>query len=229
MQDKSTQQLLDDLTEMQRLSAKTTSPERRKIYDTTAARIRQELENRKVAAANPGPKAGIVFRAKTAPPPRTITPPSPQGEGTGVGPNHAEGIEMDEYIYHATSEPTTSKSDTAAAPHIHILAPLGGEPKKVRIQWGNGGIDTITEGMCRSRFTSALRDLAESTYAEKERYDDLRYYTTFHRACGYYRGLTALWGRQPTARDLGLGVLSRVRATIMDMIVTATAIQPADS
>jgi hypothetical protein len=124
---------------------------------------------------------------------------------------------MDEYIYTDAAQPDT------AAPHIHIVAPLGGGPKKVRIQWGDGSTITLTEGICRSRFTSALRDLCESTYAEQERYDDLRYYTSFHRACGYYRGLSALWGRQPTAREIGLGTLSRVRSTILDMIIAAAA------
>lgn len=224
MQDKSTQQLRDDLAEMLRLSAKTTSAERRRIYDTTAGRIQRELDRRMVDNANPAvihaqPTKPLSYRDMDIPnpPSRTITPPSPCGEGPGVGPMHAEGIEMDEYIYRAKSEPDT------AAPHIHIVAPLGGGPKKVRIQWGDDSTITLTEGICRSRFTSALRDLCESTYAEQERYDDLRYYTSFHRACGYYRGLSALWGRQPTAREIGLGTLSRVRSTVLDMIIAAAA------
>jgi hypothetical protein len=99
-----------------------------------------------------------------------------------------------------------------------VEASLEGGTKRVKIEWGHGKADLLTEGEARSRFTSCLRDLAESRMAKVGRMADLRQYMSFSRARGYYAALTEFWGAPPTALQLAIAPLGRTKSEIFDMI-----------
>lgn len=106
----------------------------------------------------------------------------------------------------------------ASAASPAISAPISAEMKRVEIDWGHGKVETLTEGECRGRFTTALRDLAKSRMARLERFDDIGQYIMFDRACGYYRGLIEFWGEPPTAFQLDMHPLGRVKTIIFNMV-----------
>ena len=130
---------------------------------------------------------------------------------TGVGVDPRSGI------LSPVKDRTANTSDSVAT-EVFVIAEIGKGGKVATIQWADGSTSTLSEGTARSRFSSALRDLCESTYAQQDRFGDLIYYRTWHRAVGYYSALAALWGRQPSARELDLLPMSRVRATVFQMI-----------
>lgn len=140
--------------------------------------------------------------------PAERTTPMPAGATTAAGSTGAaSAIRADE----STSAPTAAT----------ITAPAGMGPVKVIIEWASGDVDELTEGECRSRFTSALRDLAESRYVAEGRWHDLPRYQTFANAVAYYRGLTLIRRQAPTARELGLGALGAVRSKVFGMVTHA--------
>jgi hypothetical protein len=108
------------------------------------------------------------------------------------------------------TEPSTEKYTVTA-----ILS-LG--TKLVSIDWGHDRIDTLTEGEVRSRFTTALRDLAVSRMVRQQRFDDMKRYTTYARAVSYYQALTLFWGEPPTPGQLEIYPLAKTRQTIFTLI-----------
>lgn len=124
--------------------------------------------------------------------------------------------------------PLTPRRDT---PHTHPLAVAqpkedmglvtameGGPVKKVKIKWHELETVELTEGETRSRFVTALRDLAESKMAAAKRWDDVARYRTFARACTYYQALCIFWEEWPSSAQLGLHQMSDTKKTILNMI-----------
>lgn len=62
--------------------------------------------------------------------------------------------------------------------------------------------ETMTPGECRSRFSTRLNELLESSAWQKQLLHELPNYATFQNACVYYAALTAHWQRPPTLSDL---------------------------
>lgn len=106
-----------------------------------------------------------------------------------------------------------------------IAGVIVADRKTVLIDWGAGRTDTLTEGEARGRFTTALRDLAESRMARLGRLTDVRQYITFDRAVTYYRALTEFWLSPPTPQQLQIWPLSKVRSEIFEIIQTTAAQQ----
>lgn len=232
---KSEEELRADLEEMQRLIRTTDSPSRRKIFEQTAAYILAELEKRQQESQRPvtSPEQNGQYKSTGAKPPKVIVTPvhPPQGYQqldplrktfhvfTGSGtPISADNLPED--IGRADRPRAEAQRAGEAS---STVAHVSGGPKEVVISWNDGTKTTLTEGVARSRFTSAFRDLAKSGYAKKDRLPDLIYYRTYHRACGFYQALTLLWGRAPSPLDLDIAPLSKIRAAIFDMITAATA------
>lgn len=95
--------------------------------------------------------------------------------------------------------------------------------RTVTIDWGHGRADNLTEGECRGRFTTALRDLANSRLARQGRMNDIPAYLTFQRAVAYYLGLCLLWGHTPSPLELEIHPLGRKKAEIFEMIAAEVA------
>lgn len=110
----------------------------------------------------------------------------------------------------------------AAAEPVSITAVATGGARTVEINWGNNNRDILTEGDARSRFTTALRDLAHSRMARMGRFEDITQYITFDRACAYYRALSVFWGSPPTPAQLQIVALSAERRQIFKMIQQQT-------
>jgi hypothetical protein len=102
---------------------------------------------------------------------------------------------------------------------FEVTANLAAQKPTVTITWSDSTISTHTEGDARSKFTSLLRDLDNSTLAEQSRFDFMRTYRTYDRAKAYYKALAAFWSHNPTARELELTPLSTRKSTIFNMIV----------
>lgn len=181
------------------------------MHRNLIARLESELQRRQ-AQQPPAPRPSPPPPAE--PNPIAERPPMrPVSESlvTGVGVEPRSGI------LSPVKDRTANTSDSVAT-EVFVIAEIGKGGKVATIQWADGSSSTLSEGAARSRFSSALRDLCESTYAQQERFGDLIYYRTWHRAVGYYSALAALWGRQPSARELDLLPMSRVRATVLQMI-----------
>lgn len=121
----------------------------------------------------------------------------------------------------------TSNTPTAPPPPDTpiIAAVITGATKQVVIHWGEGAYDVFTEGEARGRFTTAMRDLAASRMAKLGRMNDIPQYTTFSRAVAYYRALIEFWAAPPTAQQLAIAPLGRLKQEIFEMITAAAAAQ----
>lgn len=120
--------------------------------------------------------------------------------------------------------PATASATPPPEPPV-ISGGSGGAQKQVVIHWGEGASDLFTEGEARGRFTTALRDLAASRMAKIGRMNDIPQYTTFSRAVAYYRALTEFWATPPTAQQLAIAPLGRLKQEIFEMITSAAANQ----
>jgi len=98
-----------------------------------------------------------------------------------------------------------------------IIAIASGQQKRVMIKWKADSV-ILSEGETRSRFTTALRDLANSRYAQQQRWQDVQLYVTYARACTYYLALMEFWQEAPTPQQLALSSMSAKRQRIFEMI-----------
>lgn len=171
----------------------------------------QKIEGIIIAAQRAVPKQSS--QPSPQPPLRAISHSSPLGDGPEAGVKHAGNP--------TKNTPSNGRNGSPTSNTAVISAILSGSTKQVIIQWGHGKSDTLTEGEARSRFTTALRDLAQSRMANLGRFDDLSRYITFGRAVAYYRALTEFWITAPTPAQLSIYPLSRTRQTIFDMITQA--------
>ena len=140
-------------------------------------------------------------------------------------------------ISRVTIEPHLSGEDHPTTPHFPptentpqasvIYATGSGSTRLVRIEWIGGKKEavTLTEGQTRSRFTSTLRDCAESQPAVRENWEKLMESQSFQNLVTYYRAL-ALFPRpsgeaMATMEDIGKGhFLGRVRGKIWELVLT---------
>lgn len=130
-----------------------------------------------------------------------------------------ETVKGHQFRQHA--KPRNEPEDADCIPVVQ--ADISNGTKRVRIEWGHGKADVLTEGDARSRFTTALRDLAESRMAKAERWNDLERYVSFQRAVAYYQALTEFWEAPPSAGQLGIAPLGKVRTEIFSRIQTQAA------
>jgi hypothetical protein len=108
-----------------------------------------------------------------------------------------------------------------------IYATGSGSTRLVRIEWVGGKKEavTLTEGQTRSRFTSTLRDCAESQPAVRENWEKLVESQSFRNLVTYYRAL-ALFPRpsgeeMATMEDIGrVHFLGKVRGRIWELVLT---------
>lgn len=172
----------------------------RKIYTDTIDRIKTQMQ---MVSANEAP----TKQAKPNKPPAR-----PHSERTTEAPN----IPTTQIKAGVTPLRMSVFSEKDEAPVISVQ--LSGAIKNVTIKWNSDKSDTLTEGETRSRFTTALRDLSESRLVKQDRYQDVPGYIVYQRAVAYYRALAEFWGEAPSAAQLNLTPMSRVRNTLFEMI-----------
>lgn len=179
----------------------------RLIYTQTIMAIDKAIEAKKASA-----------RATTKPPsaPNAIPTPAPPIVAAEQGYSNAHG-----YTPPRRQAQRPEPEDAECVPIVQADISTG--MKRVKIEWGHGKADILTEGEARSRFTTALRDLAESRMARMERWDDVERYVSFQRAVAYYEALTEFWEAQPSAGQLGIAPLGKVRTEIFSRIQTQAA------
>lgn len=173
----------------------------KKIYQDTIGRIRQAMQalsNKQQAPAAGRTTAGGSNAPKQAPGDPIVTTKIK----AGITP-----LRM-------------SIEDNDGEPPV-ITADITGGNRMVTIRWNADTADTLTEGEVRSRFTTALRDLSESRLARQGRFSDIPQYIIFQRAVAYYQALSLFWGSSPSAAQLNLTPLSRVKQTIFELITGA--------
>jgi hypothetical protein len=109
-----------------------------------------------------------------------------------------------------------------------IYATGSGSTRLVRIEWVGGKKEavTLTEGQTRSRFTSTLRDCAESQPAVRENWEKLVESQSFQNLVTYYRAL-ALFPRpsgeeMAAMEDIGRGhFLGKIRSKVWTLLQNA--------
>lgn len=170
----------------------------RKIYFDTIRRIESKIATITARLnTTPAPPANPVV-SHNDPIPIRVIKPAPK-------PLRAIPVATD-----PDNIPVISATITAATPSVTII-------------WGPDDSDTVTEGEARSRFTTALRDLADSRLVKIGRIDAISSYITFHRAVAYYRALIEFWGEPPTAQQLAIAPLKGVRGFVFEKITQAAA------
>lgn len=176
--------------------------EEKQIYSDTIIKIQNQIE-KLTATRQPDPPPG----QHPPIPIRVIRAGEPKSAPTGQ-PSQA------------TTNPTVSNQAINHSATINATSAPSGAPV-VRIDWGYGQIDTLTEGEARSRFTTCLRDLSESRHAQNCRLTDLPRYRSFARAVAYYQALSIFWAKHPSAQQLNISTKSPLKKAIFDMIVQA--------
>lgn len=201
---KSTQELQEEINVLQNgMAQSSATPERIRIYENTIAKIKAIIQQRQAAAQS-------TEASKPAHVP-TYRQTNPTNIKIDVTPGPKPGMTIDLHEQRAAAMPKVE---------FEITANLSAQKPTVTIVWSDATISTHTEGDARSKFTSLLRDLNNSTLAEQGRFDLIRTYRTYDRAKAYYKALAAFWGHNPTARELELTPLSTRKATIFNMIVS---------
>ena len=204
MQHKTIEDLNNEILVLEKgMAQKSATPERIRIYQNTIAKIKAIIQQRQAAAqstdaSNP---AHVPIYRQTGPTNIKID----------VTPGPKPGMTIDLHKQRAAAMPKVE---------FEVVANLTAQKPTVTITWSDGTQSTHTEGDARSKFTSLLRDLNNSTLAEQGRFDLMRTYRTYDRAKAYYKALAAFWGHNPTARELELTPLSTLKATIFNMIVS---------
>lgn len=175
------------------------------IYRATIQKIQE-----KINATQP-----LRTEEKRQPPVAPMGHNTPQiggQEGRGVrviAPGHTARLSPDQQ--QAMQRTSISVPDSAAG------------PATVTIHWPDAdwGPVTYTEAEARGRFTTALRDLAESKRAAQGRFDQLPRYTTWWRAVVFYRALCHFWGSPPDRQQLEIRQRSDTYITIFTMLQEA--------
>lgn len=178
------------------------------IYRSTIARIQDEINARQ-------PKEPAVTEEQRQPPVAPMGHNTPQMGGQGgrgvrvIAPGHTARLSPDQQ--QAMQRTSISVPDSAAG------------PATVTIHWPDAdwGPVTYTEAEARGRFTTALRDLAESKRAAQGRFDQLPRYTTWWRAVVFYRALCHFWGSPPDRQQLEIRQRSETYITIFTMLQEA--------
>lgn len=211
MQKYSDQQIAEQIATLQKaLKVPNIPADEAAMHRKLIARLEAELQRRKTQQP-PAPRPAPLPPTEANPiAERPTMRPVSESLVTGVGVEPRSGV--------ITTVNRNANTSDSVATEVVVTAEMAKGGKVATIQWADGSSSTLSEGAARSRFSSALRDLCESTYAQQDRFGDLIYYVTWHRAVGYYSALAALWGRQPSARELELLPMSRVRATVFQMI-----------
>lgn len=157
-----------------------------------------------------------------------ITTPSPSGpgpvwveQGGPVPPIPTTVIRAGIDRPRQAQQPVAPRAATPPPETPVIAAVITGATKQVVIHWGEGAYDVFTEGEARGRFTTAMRDLSASRMARLGRMSDIPQYTTFSRAVAYYRALTEFWAAPPTAQQLAIAPMGRLKQEIFEMITQA--------
>lgn len=174
----------------------------RKIYIDTIRRIEAKIAN-------------IISTSKAASAAPPALPPEPVKSGSDQGPIPIRIIKPGSKSI--TPQAPAGAETTVVTANIIAATPL------VTIVWDQSHSDTLTEGEIRSRFTTALRDLAESRLVKIGRIDAIQSYITFQRAVVYYRALMEFWGEPPTAQQLAIAPLKGTRAIVFEKIIQAAA------
>lgn len=190
------------------MAQKSTTPDRIRIYQNTIAKIKAIIQQRQAAAQSTAASklADVTTYRQTGPTNIKID----------VSPGTKPGMTIDMHEQNAAQMPKVQ---------FEVTANLTAQKPTVTICWSDGTQSTHTMGDARSKFTSLLRDLCNSDLAAKGLYDQMRTYRTYDRAKAYYQGISAFWGRHPSARELEITPMSIVKSNIFGMI-TADLIPP---
>jgi hypothetical protein len=183
-----------DLAQQQRALRQTTDARRALIYQKTISRITQLLQQTPLSPEESAP------------------PPVPQRRTPARSVNMAAPVSPTK-----TAHTSAPRSQTLTVSAVNI-----GSTPTVTIQWDINGEETadiLTEGQCRGRFATMLRDLIESKRWEQGRLEDVKQSVTFLRAEGYYQALCKFWKRAPTMSEL---YLNHSRYSEVFQIVTNT-------
>lgn len=177
----------------------------KKIYTDTIIKINKAIEaelQRQSGPPSPLPFRGVDGGVVSTPIPTTVI-------RAGIDrPRHAK-------------QPVAPKAAPPPPETPVIAAVITGSTKQVVIHWGEGAYDVFTEGEARGRFTTAMRDISASRMARLGRMSDIPQYTTFSRAVAYYRALTEFWAAPPTAQQLAIAPMGRLKQEIFEMITQA--------
>jgi BRCT domain type II-containing protein len=207
---KTTQELQAEIEVLENgMAQKSATPDRIRIYQNTIAKIKGIIKQRQEDAQ---PTAASKPADMT-----TYRQAGPTNIKIDVSPGTKPGMTIDLHEQRVVDMPKVQ---------FEVTANLAAQKPTVTITWSDATISTHTEGDARSKFTSLLRDLDNSTLAEQSRFDFMRTYRTYDRAKAYYKALAAFWGHNPTARELDLTPLSTRKATIFNMIVADCANPP---
>lgn len=202
--------------EVQKLKAVMKLPsipaDEKNIYQTAINEIERRI--RALENSESGPTAPIATPTPLIGTRAQIKAPSKPASSSNIGPAY----QRDQQQPNKATSPTTNGSKPMQAAKHTINAALSPGTKKVVIDWGNGHEEALTEGETRSRFTTALRDLAMSRMVRQERFEQLPEYVTFQRAVTYYRALAHFWGVPPSAQQLGISPLGKAKSAIFEMI-----------
>lgn len=225
MPNKTIEQYQAEIEQLSRAAALPGVPEEEKaIYAETIRRIEGKIiELHRAAPATPAPAA-------TAPPPQKPTPRKEELPPIPItvikaGQASSRGNSNQQENAHITAIKPIPTMGAGAGGGARIAGVIIADRKTVVIDWGHGRTDTLTEGEARGRFTTSLRDLAESRMARRGRMEDIRQYVTFDRAVAYYRALTEFWLSAPTPQQLEIWPLGKIRSEIFEMIQTTAAQQ----
>ncbi len=192
--EKSLQELETELATVQRaINAPGVDPAEKQLYQRGAERIEAAIAAKR-KAATPDPDKSTNLDNVRPIRPQTQPKPRKKQEAVQIQPEEEMGV---------------------------ITAITSGTIKRVMIKWKAGEEAEpliLTEGETRSRFTTALRDLVNSRFAAQERWEDVKAYVTYAKACTYYLALIEFWGYAPTAQQLELATMGAARQQIFLMI-----------
>lgn len=178
----------------------------RRIHEDTIRKIQDRIAAMEAAPA-PQPPA----QRHSAPTERRSYPKT-----AGQDSQPAQRVTFRTIVAGKPEETTVTPAQPVDSPMIYAASERA--TRTVTIDWGHGRADNLTEGECRGRFTTALRDLANSRLARQGRMRDIPAYLTFQRAVAYYHGLCLLWGHTPSPLELEIHPLGRKKAEIFEMI-----------
>lgn len=225
MPNKTIEQYQAEIDALRRAAAIPGVPDDEKaIYAETIRRIESKIiDLHRAAPAAPAPTATPPQQPKPTPRKEELPPIPITVIKAGQRREASRPSQPDNAPIAANTPP--SPLGGGAGGGARIAGVIVADRKTVLIDWGAGRTDTLTEGEARGRFTTALRDLAESRMVRLGRLEDIRQYITFDRAVTYYRALTEFWLSPPTPQQLQIWPLSKVRSEIFELIQTTAAQQ----
>lgn len=194
---KTMQELESDLADQIQAAKNTKSPERRRIFEVTAERIRALIAARKAESDAPGAAENIDPQPDA---PQDNLGSAAVAEQGFQATNHATGATIVRNKFNGI-DPVAFKVKTGTAEGIEAVVAAGSPT--VTIAWKDGYTVTGNESLMKSRFAGCLADIAQYTCVRQGRYEKMWELTQPYRAQGYYAALRLFFGRAPSMAEIG--------------------------